>query len=631
MSARALYALLLALLITALLGGAAANAAELADDGNAEWRLEQPSPPSPPSGVEGANAPVGLGKIGDIQFWSPNRGVLITAGNGSTVPAGVWAYDGEGWHELANVCGASDGRIAWAGPNEFWTVSDGRPGQASESRGFAPPLEDNTLCRFALKPGTGNLEVVDSYASLAFQSTSYQAMHAAGCLSASDCWFAGDSLPEPQIGSFQLHWNGRTLTAEPYLPEGHAVEDLRTFEGGLFESLRLSASDRFIKRSLEVPAMHALDGEGTTSFEPVTGLPLYGPGEFPYALDFLHLSSDADALWAAAGTVIEPPEKSAEAGVTVLRYSKVQYSKESHEYLEEGSPSWVQVLGPQSEPSGLEAFSEDQIVNAVAGEPGTHSAWLALESQEEASRGPNPLARATVAHISADGSISDRLQLPVAGEQDGPKGAAEKIVCPAVHDCWMASTRGWLFHLSTAEERAHPQRDGDPAFDGEDLITVRPADEGVPREASDAVPVDNSGLSEAAASEGPVVAQVVNPFARVAVPLLSHMHSRLIHKTELELSFQLAVTARVRLLAERKHKVVASTPTRTFAAGRRKLLLRLNAKRWPTKLDLQTHALAPLPTKSTQEANTNSVSTSLAFPNARAILQGGPLGAETRF
>jgi hypothetical protein len=292
------------------------------------------------------------------------------------VPAGVWAYDGEGWHELANVCGASDGRIAWAGPNEFWTVSDGRPGQASESRGFAPPLEDNTLCRFALNPGTGNLEVVDSYASLAFQSTSYQAMHAASCLSASDCWFAGDSLPEPQIGSFQLHWNGRTLTAEPYLPEGHAVEDLRTFEGGLFESLRLSASDRFIKRSLEVPAMHALDGEGTTSFEPVTGLPLYGPGEFPYALDFLHLSSDEDALWAAAGTVIEPPEKSAEAGVTVLRYSKVQYSKESHEYLEEGSPSWVQVLGPQSEPSGLEAFSEDQIVNAVAGEPG-HAQRLA--------------------------------------------------------------------------------------------------------------------------------------------------------------------------------------------------------------------------------------------------------------
>jgi len=631
MSRRLLHGPVLALLACALFGGASANAAELGDDGNAEWRLEQPSPPSPPSGVEGADAPVGLGKIGDIKFFSANRGVLITAGNGSTVPAGVWGYNGEGWHELANVCGASDGRIAWAGPNEFWTVSDGRPGQASESRGFAPPIEDNTLCRFALNPGTGALEVVDSYASLAFQSTSYQAMHAAACMSPSDCWFGGDPLPEPQVGSFQLHWNGSTLTEEPYLPEGHAVEDLDTFEGALYESLRLSASDRFIKRSLEVPAMHVIEGEGSTTFEPVTALPLYGAGEFPYALDFLHLSSDGDALWAAAGTVSEPPEKSAEAGVTVLRYSKVQYSSQSHGYVEESAPSWTQVLGPQSVPTGLEAFGEDQVVNALAAEPGGHSAWLALESREEDSRGPNPLARAIVARIAADGSISDELQLPLAGEQAGPKGAAERVVCPAAHDCWIATTRGWLFHLATAEERAHPQPDGDRAFSGENLITLRPHDEGVPQETSDAVPVDNSGLAESAPSEGPVVAHVVNPFARVAVPLLTHLHSRLIGKTELELSFQLAVKARVRLLAERKHKVVASTPTHVFAAGKRKLLLRLNAKRWPTKLDLQTHALAPLPTKSTQEANTNSVSTSLAFPGTRRILQGGALGAENPF
>ena len=36
------------------------------------------------TGIEGSSTPVGLGKIGDIQFWAPNRGLLITAGNGST-------------------------------------------------------------------------------------------------------------------------------------------------------------------------------------------------------------------------------------------------------------------------------------------------------------------------------------------------------------------------------------------------------------------------------------------------------------------------------------------------------------------------------------------------------------------
>ncbi len=102
--------------------------------------------------------------------------------------------------------------------------------------------------------------------------------------------------------------------------------------------------------------------------------------------------------------------------------------------------------------------------------------------------------------------------------------------------------------------------------------------------------------------------------------LLTDLHSRLVHGTTLELRFHLAVKARVRLLAKRRKKVVASTPTRTLAAGNRKLLLRLNPHDWPTKLSLQTHALAPLPTTTVKEAvggpehggaGSNTVSTGL--------------------
>ncbi len=41
---------------------------------------------------------------------------------------------------------------------------------------------------------------------------------------------------------------------------------------------------------------------------------------------------------------------------------------------------------------------------------------------------------------------------------------------------------------------------------------------------------------------------------------------------------------------------------RTLAAGNRKLLLVLNPQRWPTKLSLQTHPLAPLPSTTVKEA-----------------------------
>jgi hypothetical protein len=638
---------LILLLVLSVLGvcgplAASARAAEgLTDEGGAEWRLEQPAAPEPPPGVEGAKIPVGLGKVSDIQFEAPDRGALITAGNGSTVSPGVWEYNGESWHELATVCGASDrgvtnshivgrGRIAWAGPDEFWTISDGRPGQAAEALGHEPPLEDNTLCRFALG-SNGEFEVVDSYASLAFQSTSYQAMDAAACIDSSDCWFAGEVLPAPAVGAFQLHWNGHALVREPYLPEGHEATDLAPFEGSLYESVRLRPGDPIVQKqggAGEEPALHRIPEGVTPEAEALLGVPLLGPNEFPTALDFLRLSSDEDALWAAAGPARETPKGSAEAGVTVLRYSKTQYSSGEHEYVEEGAPEWRQVIGPETDPSGKDLLPEE-VVNSIAAEPATHSAWVALESQEEAADGPSPIAHATLARVSGEGTVSDEQQLPGSDDQYGPKGAAQTVVCPAVHDCWMVSTQGWLFHLATAEERNHLERNSDPAFAGNYLITVRPPDEGVPQDVSDALPLDDSGLEESPPEKVALVKPpVANPFATVTVPLLSDVRSRLVHGTTLDLSFHLSVKATVRLLAKRRSKVVASTPTRTLQAGGHSLLLRLNAHRWPTKLDLQTHALAPLKMVSTREsgAETNTVSTSLEFPNTRALLGSAALG-----
>lgn len=164
--------------LLAVLGVAMPGAARAA----ASWRLEQPAPPPPPPGVQPAPGVVALGTIGDIEFWEPpgsppqaSRGLLITNGNGDAVGPGVWAYDGAGWHEIATVCGATNGRIAWGGPADFWTVSDGRTGQV-EINGKRPPLEDNSLCHFS------DGSVVASYAHLAFETDSYEAMSGAACL-----------------------------------------------------------------------------------------------------------------------------------------------------------------------------------------------------------------------------------------------------------------------------------------------------------------------------------------------------------------------------------------------------------------------------------------------------------------
>ena len=250
----------------------------------ASWRLEQPLPPASASGQQ-VDTPIGLGRIGDIEFWAPNRGLLITAGNPPTIPPGIWVYNGRGWRELATECGASDGRIAWAGPEEFWTVSDGRPGQAISETGVPPPLADDTLCHF----NGGKIE--GSYAAPAFQANSYQQMRAAGCFGPEDCWFAGDPLPSPQIGAFQLHWDGHTLTAEPN-PQGHAVQSMSGYDNGLYEGVLIRPSfeparpeqeDQLGEEEspFEPSDLHLIRPSGLSpTFTSLTspGIPVYAPG-----------------------------------------------------------------------------------------------------------------------------------------------------------------------------------------------------------------------------------------------------------------------------------------------------------------------------------------------------------------
>ncbi len=576
-----------------------------AAEGGASWRLEQPAPPQPPVGVASSGIPIGLGLIGDMQFWAPNRGLLITPGNGSTVPPGLWAYNGEKWHLLSNQCGATDGRIAWAAPEEFWTVSDGRPGQAANPKtGLPAPLEDNTLCHFA------HGAIVGSYAAPAFQANSYQPMHAAGCISSSDCWFAGDPLPEPENGkAFHLYWNGSSLTAEPS-QQGHAIEDMRTFEGRLFESARLSTLDA-PPAELETPlpaALHVINPAGVSpTFEPVLGMPLYSSEEFPQALDFLHLGVDADSLWAAAGPVAEAPPTSARAKLTVLRNQ---------------GGSWQQVLGPEAEPPS--ALAED-VVQSIAPEPGSEGAWVALANRDDLK---SPIASALLAHVGGDGSVETQT-LPSEAEVAegiGPKGAAKAIVCPASEDCWMVTTQGWLFHLAPEDRRQLPPSEVDHSAAFASEITNRPLDAGLPQVVPDAPPPDDSGFGERAAGKGQLVEVQTTPEAKVKAQLVSKLHTKLVHGTTLELRFHLAVKARVKLLAKRKKKVVASTSQHTFAGGNHKLLLHLDRQRWPTKLDLQAHALAPLPLESTRLPGNNTVGTGIVTlpgtfdsPSARSL------------
>jgi hypothetical protein len=508
----------------------------------AGWQSQQPV-------GNGIGIPVQIGEVGDIEMWAPNAGMLITAGN-QGVPAGLWAYDGTGWYRYSTVCGGHEGKIAGVGPADFWTISD----QQVKGPNGEPAGLRNSLCHFV------NGTVVASYAEPTSSAAAYLPMNAAACEGPSNCWFAGERLPgRPNVGAFHLHWDGNAVTAVPSTVEsqpaisdpGRTVTGLAFFGGSLYEGAQVAEGDRAPKEPETEPSfLHQLTlGGGAQAFVSLyPDLPIAGEA---LKLGGMRLGGNAGELWGAIGSK-----------------------------LFEGQPVSVVRLGgagfanlPLTDPSG--ALAAGTQVTAVAADPGTASAWLAVTEGFEGE------GYAELVHVHADGTVEERQVLPAAGSGLGEKGAAGAVACAGPEECWMATQRGWLFHLGVAQPKNE-----DPALHAS--ITTRPKDPTVPIAPPIALPEDNSGAYPEEKEElVGAIAEELPP--KRAKPLYSNVKSKVVDGNVLELSFLLRVRSEVRLVAKLKGKVVAATKKAILQKGKRTLRLRLDPKRWPTKISLQVH------------------------------------------
>ncbi len=533
-------ALLLLVLVAALASAPSASADE--------WHSQQPL-------TEGVRAE--LGEVGDVEFWAPNRGVLITAGNGG-VGAGIFAYDGNGWYRYASVCGGHEGRIAWAGPDEFWTISDQPVGQGTGQA----PAQHISLCHF--KDG----QVVASYAEPLGLAGSYLPMNAAACAGPNDCWFAGERLPGLiNDGAFHLHWDGASLTAIPSLTQnepqiddpGRTVTGLSLFAGALFEGVRAQEGDVAPDEEAEPSLLHRVDPGSPNPFQSAE---VEAPIEYEFGtaaqLEGFHFSADGEsALWAVSGAKETP------GLMTVLRKA--------------GAGPFAQIH--LVDPEGVLEFGDG--LAGLAAEPGSEYAWLAFRGEGEHEVASH---QARLTRVHADGTVDPEIRLPAEGEGLSAHGPAGPIACPAAEQCWLATERGWLFHLG-----ADPAPNADPAMHA--LITFRPPDDSLPFVPPVDLPEDDSGAASPFEYKGAGEEPEKEPERRLprSKPLLAKLHQQVIGGKVLELTFVLRAKAHVRLVAKRKQRVVAETPRYTMGSGPRRLRLRLDPDRWPTKLDLQVH------------------------------------------
>ena len=506
------------------------------------WRLEQPRPPA------GVPFKVPFGAPGDLSFWAPNRGLLTIEGN-STIPPGIFSWDGQSWHQLATVCGGpgDTARIAWAGPTEFWVVIE--PSQPRNGSGLA-------LCRF--KDG----QVVGSWSTRPDAADPFRQMMSATCDGANDCWFGGvgaqDTLGE-RIGAFHLHWDGVDLETV-YGPQGRGVSDMEFHAGELFESTLVGRSpeNRTEPVDLAEPEsaprlIHRIVGDtfANDDFLPATEKDVPDDGS-----ELLALDSEEGELWAVGGGAASGP--AAPQGGVVPR-----------------SPLAARLVDGEFEQIDLSelGFGLTDRLTDVAVIPGTDEAMVTVVPFAER-RSVN--SKAIVARIDADGMVT-RTRLPAAG---AGRGSAARIACPAANECWMVTWAGWLFHYSDGTPLP---RDTDPAFQG--TIEFRP-NEAAEQFIPDRLPVDDSQLFAPPPLE--LTPNVVKPAkVRRLPPLLRKVRSDL-NGLRLTVSFILTRRARVQLLAKKGGRTVARTPSRVFSPGRRSLELKLERDRYPTKLAFRT-------------------------------------------
>jgi hypothetical protein len=513
------------------------------------WRLEQPPPPA------GAPFKVPLGAPGDLQFWAPNRGLLTIEGN-ETIPRGIYSWNGESWHQLATVCGGpgDTARIAWAGPTEFWVVSE--PSLPRRGSGLA-------LCRF--KDG----QVVGSWSTRVDAADPFRQMMSATCAGPANCWFGGvgsqDAVGD-RVGAFHLHWDGTDLETV-YGPQGRGVTDMQFHGGELFESTLVGRSpeNHVDPVDLALPEepfphlLHRISAAGAFANDPFVPAPQ--PGVPDDGSEALALDSDGAQLWVVGGGAASSSGPPAD-----------QFDPRHAGVVVERPPLAMRLVAGsfQELPLGGAPFGPTDRLGDVAAIPGTGEAFATVVPFGER-RSVN--AKATVARIEPDGTTTT-LRLPAAGSG---RGSAARIECAAANECWMVTWAGWLFRYSDGTPLP---RDDEPAFQG--TIEFRP-NEAAEQFVPDRPPADDSQLFAPPELEEDPLAEPPPAKVRRLPPLLKNVRSRL-RGLVLTVEFTVTRRARISLLAKRGGSTVARTPSRIFAPGRRSLSLKLSRDRYPTKL-----------------------------------------------
>ncbi len=508
-----------------------------------------------------------LGPPGDLQFrpGSTNRALLAIEGKGTFPRMGLFTYDGQAWTPLAEVCGAEadNARIAWAGPREFWTIAQPSAPRGGNGGEYINGGDGLGLCHF--RDG----QVVGSYSRPPSDPDRLFELEAAACAGPADCWFGGIGADDPtgsRFGAFHVRWDGSSLGVV-YAPQGRGVTDLGSIGGTFVESvLRRRSQESQMPPDLAAPEpvpalLHTIQGSAFHNVDWFPNRDLDSDGEADVPADGTELNAldvDGDEVWAVGG------------GAPLVSRGPVAAHYAGGDWQE------VPLVPGHFDPN--ERFTD------VAAIPGSADAWVVAQPAfGDLSRG-----RPSVVRLSPTGAVLDEFT----GFSDKLDGAAAKIDCASVTECWLATYRGILYHY-TDPAGPQPPQDVDPAFS--EVIRERP-NEAIPQVVPDALPVDDSLLFAPPPIELPKPPPSAPRQPRRCQPrpaLVDVVRSAVRGRTRLvlEVTVRLRRRARVQLVGFRGKRLVGRSSARRLRRGRHTLEMQVRRDRFPQRLRFRTREL----------------------------------------
>ncbi|MBJ7330550.1 MAG: hypothetical protein JHC95_11680 [Solirubrobacteraceae bacterium] len=562
--------LVLVLALAAVAGAAPAAIAAPA------WTQEQPSPPP------GGAFPGPVGEPGDMQFLTPNFGLMIVKNApGRTYSSGLMVYDGVSWRQLSTVCGgaARGARIALVSEREWWTISDPAPGLSGT---VSDEDQSKTLCHF--KDG----QVVASYAkAVSDVDAPYPSMNAAACAGPSDCWFSGPVVDVPRFGTHLLHWDGASLTQAQH-PSARGMADLEPHGGQVLGGTAVGTSfgDQNAFSLLGDAYLDPVDVVGEARAPRLlrtfgaggVGVPSWPGLEGADRVDVTALDSDGQQLWVAGQKSITAIPSDAEELPPDAPTLQPEPPFLARMGPGDTTPHRVTITAP-----GSGTLDVGDYIGDVAANPGTDRVWATVTPRP--APGATTSSRiAVVAEIDAAGTVLQRVAL---GRDDVLVGDAAHIACPATNQCWMVTAGGFLYRL--AEPGTTVAENPDPLL--KRMITIRPPDPRTPRTPPDVVPQDESAQFVAPPIEAPAKEQVAKAPKKIPALLRVLGGVRVEKKRYIVMRIQVRRRARVQLVGLRRGRTVAKTKNRTLKPGRHTLRMRADRKRWPTALRFKTKDL----------------------------------------